>query len=412
MSYCKKGFESMNFLPLPEPNFFWESGDGDFEYYEIVILGAGMAGIGAAAKLIELGYKKFIILEAQDQAGGRIRTITVDGKPLDVGAQWLHGKDNALYEIAVKYNLLSDKTSEEGLGIFVRNDGEVLDEFLVKSIDFQIGKILEECQRFVNDIEFPTSVGDFMRDKYVEYLDSCEDDQETISKKLDLFDWHVRFQVIDNSCHNLGRLSAKYWGSYICLDDTAHYNLKDGYQSLIDVIIDELPKNSIRLNTEVNAIDYSNERWWGDLKGIQFVWKTDTVLEKDEEWMKHMTGFDDVFDHPNVLVGWVGSDGVKQIEDLSENIIGILCTKRLRIFLKNVCHNIPEPTKVLRYNLKYMVYEEFFIFSHALEYLYVGLTFPPRDSEHSSVGIHFKRVNSLFCDYVEFLAPNIRTGKT
>ncbi|KAJ8931980.1 hypothetical protein NQ314_015064 [Rhamnusium bicolor] len=344
------------------------------EYSKIVILGAGMAGLGAAMKLTELDCKEFLILEAQDQPGGRINTVVVDGKPLDIGAQWLHGKDTPLYDMALKYNLLSEKTSEEGLGIFIRNDGIVFDEFLVKQIDFQIGKILEQF-------------GDFLEEQFLEYLDSCVDTDEIRQMKLELFDWHLRFQIIDNSCHNMRRLSAKYWGSYICLDDIAHYNLKYGYQSLVNVIVNSLPKECIRLKTEVTSIDFSNklhscvvvncsenkivycdhliitasigvlkdfsditpplpkylrdsindvgfygigkiylffnEKWWGDSKGFQFIWKSGTVLEEREEWIRHMTGFDEVFNQPTALIGWVGSHGVEQMESLCEEEVAI-----------------------------------------------------------------------------------------
>ncbi|KAJ8972006.1 hypothetical protein NQ317_017255 [Molorchus minor] len=322
----------------------------NYEYYNTVILGAGMAGLGAATRFTQLGYREFLIVEAQNKPGGRIQTITVDEQPLDIGAQWLHGKDNPLYEIALKHNLLADETSEEGLGIFIRNDGTVLDEFLVKIVDFQIGKILEECQSFVDKSVFPTSVGDYLVEKFYKYLESCDDSDAVRQMKLELFDWHLRFQIVDNSCPNLRRLSAKYWGSYICLDDIAHYNIKGGYQSLLDVIIQGLPKD--------NSIDkmgfygiakiylFFEDKWWGDMKGFQFLWKSGTVFEIEENWIRHLTGFDEVFGQPNALIGWVGSDGVEQVEKLSEIEVGSVCINTMRKFLPG--YDIPEPKQVLR----------------------------------------------------------------
>lgn len=79
------------------------------EHHKIIIIGAGMAGLGAATKLVENSIDDFVIVEAQDQPGGRIQTIYVDNKALDIGAQWMHGKSNPLYKLAVDNDLLAGK---------------------------------------------------------------------------------------------------------------------------------------------------------------------------------------------------------------------------------------------------------------------------------------------------------------
>ena len=40
-----------------------------------VIIGAGIAGLAAAAYLEEHGFTDYVILEASDRIGGRIKTI-------------------------------------------------------------------------------------------------------------------------------------------------------------------------------------------------------------------------------------------------------------------------------------------------------------------------------------------------
>lgn len=46
-----------------------------FKNTKIIIIGAGAAGISAAARLIERGLENIIILEGKDRIGGRIHTV-------------------------------------------------------------------------------------------------------------------------------------------------------------------------------------------------------------------------------------------------------------------------------------------------------------------------------------------------
>lgn len=54
----------------------------------IIVIGAGIAGISCATKLIESGFKNIRILEAENRLGGRVNTIPFGSNVLDMGAQW------------------------------------------------------------------------------------------------------------------------------------------------------------------------------------------------------------------------------------------------------------------------------------------------------------------------------------
>ena len=58
---------------------------------EVLIFGAGIAGISAARSLEVNGVTDFLVLEASDRVGGRIREY--DGTNIEVGANWIHGLD-------------------------------------------------------------------------------------------------------------------------------------------------------------------------------------------------------------------------------------------------------------------------------------------------------------------------------
>lgn len=69
--------------------------------------------MAAASKLVENNIEDFLLLEAQEEAGGRIKTVQIRNKPIDLGAQWMHGKSNPLYQLAKENQLISGRFSLE-----------------------------------------------------------------------------------------------------------------------------------------------------------------------------------------------------------------------------------------------------------------------------------------------------------
>lgn len=57
-------------------------------HHDVVIVGAGMAGLAAARRLREKGHEPLVV-EAESRAGGRVHTDVVDGFRLDLGFQVL-----------------------------------------------------------------------------------------------------------------------------------------------------------------------------------------------------------------------------------------------------------------------------------------------------------------------------------
>ena len=63
------------------------------EHGDVVVVGAGVAGLTAARLLVQAG-REVIVLEARDHVGGRVRTDRT-GSPTDLGASWIHGIDGS-----------------------------------------------------------------------------------------------------------------------------------------------------------------------------------------------------------------------------------------------------------------------------------------------------------------------------
>jgi monoamine oxidase len=78
---------------------------------DVIIIGAGAAGLGAARRLAGAGVPACII-EARDRVGGRAFTAhDPSGLPIEMGCAWLHSADeNDLTGVARQYGLTIDKT--------------------------------------------------------------------------------------------------------------------------------------------------------------------------------------------------------------------------------------------------------------------------------------------------------------
>ncbi|KAK0185046.1 amine oxidase [Armillaria mellea] len=77
----------------------------------VLILGGGVAGIIAAKTLHEAGIDDFIIIEAQGELGGRMKSHHFGGKTVELGANWIHGAEpvsgpaNPIYTLAKKHDV-------------------------------------------------------------------------------------------------------------------------------------------------------------------------------------------------------------------------------------------------------------------------------------------------------------------
>jgi len=88
-----------------------ESSPGTNSHHDIVIVGAGAAGIAAGRRLREL-RRSFLILEASERVGGRAWTRVVDNMALDLGCGWLHSAErNPWAQLAQEQGVAIDRTA-------------------------------------------------------------------------------------------------------------------------------------------------------------------------------------------------------------------------------------------------------------------------------------------------------------
>lgn len=69
---------------------------------DVVIVGAGFAGMIAARKLIR-ERKRVVLLEARNRAGGRVKSGVIAGRTVDVGGMWVGPTQTKLLALVREY---------------------------------------------------------------------------------------------------------------------------------------------------------------------------------------------------------------------------------------------------------------------------------------------------------------------
>ena len=89
---------------------------------DVVIVGAGAAGLTAANELKTAGFS-VAVLEARDRVGGRLHTDVIDGAMLEIGGQWVSPDQDALIDTVADLGLETFSRYREGDSVYIGPDG-------------------------------------------------------------------------------------------------------------------------------------------------------------------------------------------------------------------------------------------------------------------------------------------------
>lgn len=146
---------------------------------KIIIIGAGLSGIAAGAKLMENNFTDITILEAEGRIGGRIHSIEFGGddKKIDLGGQWVQGQHgNVIYEMTKDH--VEFQTTPFIQTFFLSNGSLANQEDWLQLVVLAstIFESLDEMRTFNG------SFGDFFNEKYKKALSSP--DYSAVDKHL------------------------------------------------------------------------------------------------------------------------------------------------------------------------------------------------------------------------------------
>ena len=94
--------------------------DAEAREADVVVVGAGLAGLAAARALAAAG-RSVVVCEARDRVGGRTLNEPIgDGKVVELGAQWVGPTQDRVIGLIAELGLETFPTHSAGTNLFER----------------------------------------------------------------------------------------------------------------------------------------------------------------------------------------------------------------------------------------------------------------------------------------------------
>lgn len=128
----------------------------------VIVIGAGMAGLSAAKELAEKGFD-VLVLESRDRSGGRIWTDFSLDVPVDLGAAWIHGKKkNPIFDLARK-NRIKMAPSGFTKAELIDDDGKKVSQLRQILNAGRANRIMPRLKRLAKRLDKDVSVAEAIR---------------------------------------------------------------------------------------------------------------------------------------------------------------------------------------------------------------------------------------------------------
>jgi len=206
---------------------------------DVIVVGAGVAGLTAAGELSRAGLK-VILLEARDRVGGRILTVHPPSLnfPVELGAEFIHGLADEIWDVVRAAGLETHEVSGE---MWCKRD-----EKLSPCSDFfeEVDDVLKRLQRGEPDRSF------------TEFLDQCNckpDDRDWAYSYVEGFHASFPERISVNSLVRGIEADQE-------IDGERAFRILRGYDTLVNQLHRGLREENvaIHLNTSVARVEWRN----------------------------------------------------------------------------------------------------------------------------------------------------------
>jgi monoamine oxidase len=198
---------------------------------DVIVIGGGIAGLTTTQRLAAAGVN-VTLLEARDRLGGRIFTQHHQGYPVELGAEFVHGRSPEIFNLATAAGL---KLAESGGDFRSKVGGRWEDsENLMTEVDELFDQIPvdgpdQSFRQYIDSTRYSPEVKD-QATRFVEGFHAADPDRVGIH-------WLLKTTKAEESIHG----------------DTS-FRIRDGYSKLVETLAHEIAGQRILLDTTVNAI--------------------------------------------------------------------------------------------------------------------------------------------------------------
>lgn len=234
--------------------------------YDVIIIGAGFAGVTAARELSQKGHK-VLVIEAEDRLGGRTWYDERLGRGLEIGGTWVHWSQPHVWAEITRYNLETtqsptpEKTFWFADGKLQEGDGEAL----LKVLDRGMNKVVEDARKYFSKPYEPLRELEALKE--VDHI-SIADKLRSLDLTKEEFDanysmWAVNF----NGSPETAALTHAYrWVALTNYDwqynfeSCATYKLKNGTKELIEKIAND-SKAEFQFSKPVSQVEKVDDEY-------------------------------------------------------------------------------------------------------------------------------------------------------
>lgn len=251
--------------------------------FNVIIVGAGIAGLSAGYHLFKNGMSDFLILEARKRIGGRIIHIQMGNEKIDLGAKWIHGVlGNPIYELAMMNGLVDimQVPKPHRMVAATENGKQVPFSILQETCEAYLC-FLKRCEEyFISQYSPPEgidSVGDHIKLEVSLYLDKITDPRERHLRQL-IFDCLLKRETCISGCDSMSEIDLLELGSYTELQG-GNITLPNGYSSVLEPL-QVFPKEQLLVNHPVTKIRWKYNKQKNE-SGNESDGSDETVIDDD-----------------------------------------------------------------------------------------------------------------------------------